>query len=662
VSAQTAETAIFRAVLLPNNEVPPVNTNARGTVDILASVVRDNSGQIVSGTVDFQARVTFAAAVTATGLFIHNGTATQVGPAMFTTGLSAANNRALQSGGDAIHIPVQIAGDNPAALNALRSLYQDPTQFYVNLMTVDFPSGAIRGQLQRAQVAVLLALMSSSNALPAPANTARGVAQVIAIGTRNASGNWTSGEVYMSSIYAADDLSTLNGFHIHLGQAGTIGAIGIGATLPPGAAADPNGNAVLGALNTEITVTNSTQAGTFTNLFVNPASLYVDIHTAANPAGVMRAQLRPTDSMAFPVVMDSANEAGATNAQTRFPATFTLYTLRNEDGSVAAATMLCDIDYRFPGQTQFIGLYVHDAGASQDGPISFKAAPDFNSDSGFGNYYNWSAPTTNVGLLNDLVPNPENHYVNLHTLDHPGGAARAQLAPAVSVPAHVTAVICANLDKNATLVAPGALVSIFGANLAKVATDLAGWAGQTLPFSLNAVRVTIDGRRMPLLYVGPNQINAQVPVDLLPGRSRVLIVDNGTGPGAGVLVDVAAAAPEIFFYPVPAVLKNADFSLVGSGNPARAGDVLLVYTTGMGQTSPPVTTGGLVAPGVLAYTTPVTATIGGKPANVVYSIATPQFAGLYQVAVTVPASVTGSVPLVIQQGAAVSNSVNIVVQ
>jgi uncharacterized protein (TIGR03437 family) len=69
-----------------------------------------------------------------------------------------------------------------------------------------------------------------------------------------------------------------------------------------------------------------------------------------------------------------------------------------------------------------------------------------------------------------------------------------------------------------------------------------------------------------------------------------------------------------------------------------------------------------VGPGVLANTTPVTATIGGKPASVVYSIAAPQFAGLYQVAVTVPAGVTGSVPLAIQQGAAVSNSVNIPVQ
>jgi hypothetical protein len=66
--------------------------------------------------------------------------------------LSAANTRAVVSGADTIHIPVQVASDNAAALSALRGLHQDPTKYYVNLMTSDFPNGAIRGQLQPAQV------------------------------------------------------------------------------------------------------------------------------------------------------------------------------------------------------------------------------------------------------------------------------------------------------------------------------------------------------------------------------------------------------------------------------------------------------------------------------------------------------------------------------
>ena len=54
--AQTADTALFRAVLLPSSEVPAVsNLNARGVADISLNVVRDPSGQIISGTVDILA-------------------------------------------------------------------------------------------------------------------------------------------------------------------------------------------------------------------------------------------------------------------------------------------------------------------------------------------------------------------------------------------------------------------------------------------------------------------------------------------------------------------------------------------------------------------------------------------------------------------------------
>jgi uncharacterized protein (TIGR03437 family) len=121
-------------------------------------------------------------------------------------------------------------------------------------------------------------------------------------------------------------------------------------------------------------------------------------------------------------------------------------------------------------------------------------------------------------------------------------------------------------------------------------------------------------------------------------------------------------APAIFFYPVPAILKNVNYSLVSATNPARAGDVLLVYATGLGKTTPANRTGALSANDSFAQTAPVTATIGGKPAAIVYSIASPGFAGLYQVAVTVPSGVTGNVPLVIIAGAATSNSVTIAVQ
>uniref|UniRef100_Q01ZX6 CHRD domain containing protein n=1 Tax=Solibacter usitatus (strain Ellin6076) TaxID=234267 RepID=Q01ZX6_SOLUE len=658
--AQSGETVVFRALLLPASEVPAINNSARGVADVVTSVVRDSSGQIVSGNIDILLRTALAAANTATGLNLHNAGAGQNAAIALSTGLTVANSRPLQNGADSLHIAVPIKGDNSAALASLRALLQDPAKFYLNMTSTDQPNGLMRGQLIQAQVTVLLALLNSDNVAPAPMNSGRGVGQVVAIGTRDAAGNWTTGEVYCWAAAFSDDPTLVNGFHLHLGQTGAAGAIGITVPVPAGAVPDPNGNALLGPLQAEITTSNTTQTGAFTNLFVNPSSVYLDLHTTQNSNGLVRAQLRPTDSAAFALLLDSANESAAPPAHTAAPANFTLYTLRNEDGTVAAATMLTDVNLRFPNPQQFLGLYVHDAAPLADGPISLKAAPEFSSDTGFGNYYAWTAPLANVAAVNDLLQNPENHYANLHSMEQPGGAVRAQFGSAAGR-ATIAAVIPANLDKAAAAIAPGGLISIFGANLAKVSGGLSGWSGQQLPVALNGAKVTVGGIPAPLVYVSPNQINAQAPLELAAGVQTVT-VDNGSGVSNAFSVNVAPMAPAIFFYPVPAILKNANYSLISAGNPARAGDVLLVYATGLGKTTPANRTGSLSATDTLAQTAPVTATLGGKPTAIVYSIASPGFAGLYQVAVTVPVGVTGNVALVIIGGAATSNSVTIPVQ
>lgn len=323
---------------------------------------------------------------------------------------------------------------------------------------------------------------------------------MVAIGTRDAAGNWTSGEVYLWASASSSDPSALTGFHIHQGQSGTTGAIGITGTLPAGTIPDPNGLAAVGPLYAEITTTNAVQTGVFSNLFTNPTSLYLDLHTAQNSNGILRAQLRTTDSTTFPLLLDSANELPAPPVRLVAPANVTVYTLRNEDGTVAVGTVLSEIHLRFPGPQQFIGFYIHDAGPGSDGPISIKAVPDFYSDTGFGAYFGWSAPVASLAALNDALENPEKHYLNLHSSSLPTGVVRAQMG---SVPPHagVTAVIAANLDKNATAIAPGGLISIFGSNLAKVPADLSAWIGQQLPARLNGARVTIGGKVAPLLYV-----------------------------------------------------------------------------------------------------------------------------------------------------------------
>jgi uncharacterized protein (TIGR03437 family) len=292
--------------------------------------------------------------------------------------------------------------------------------------------------------------------------------------------------------------------------------------------------------------------------------------------------------------------------------------------------------------------------------------PAFTSTTANGNIFDYTPFVTNLAVLSDLLSNPENHYVNLHTSTDPGGVMRAQLGPIISAAPSVAATIAANNDKAATTVAPGGLISIYGSNLVKSTASLNGWQGRILPSNLNGTTVTIGGKAAPLLYVSANQINAQVPLDV-PAGTQPVIVRSVTGAGASFNVTVAATAPALFFYgeataPKGSVLKNSDFTLVAAGNPAKAGDVLLVYCTGLGDTTPGLTTGALVTSAASATKVPVTATIGGKEAAVAYAIASPGFAGLYQVAVTVPTGVTGDAAIVLTQGTVKSNSVTVPVQ
>jgi uncharacterized protein (TIGR03437 family) len=213
-------------------------------------------------------------------------------------------------------------------------------------------------------------------------------------------------------------------------------------------------------------------------------------------------------------------------------------------------------------------------------------------------------------------------------------------------------------------------MTVFGTNLVKVSSDLlASGNGMMLPGSFNGTEVTIGGRAAPLLVLTPTHIVAQVPVDAPRGTQPVAVRNANGAAAATVNVNVAGSAPALFFDANGGVFqKNSDFSLVSASNRARAGEVILVYSTGLGVTSPALQSGQITpAPGTTnTYynsASPATVTVGGREARVIYSLASPGFAGLYQTAFEVPAGAgTGNVPVVLSIGGVRSNSVNISLQ
>jgi len=214
--------------------------------------------------------------------------------------------------------------------------------------------------------------------------------------------------------------------------------------------------------------------------------------------------------------------------------------------------------------------------------------------------------------------------------------------------------------------APGSIVSVFGANLASTS---AGASSLPLPKTLAGATLQVGGYEVPLFYSSGGQINAQLPFELALNTRPQLIVKGAAFVTVPETITVAAARPGIFTTSQDGkgqgVIMDVANHLVDSANPAKAGDVVVVYCTGLGATTPAVRSGEAAPTTPLARVVmPVSVTIGGQPASVQFAGLTPGYAGLYQVNVQIPAGVSpaASVPLVVFQDGVPSNTVALAVR
>jgi uncharacterized protein (TIGR03437 family) len=215
-------------------------------------------------------------------------------------------------------------------------------------------------------------------------------------------------------------------------------------------------------------------------------------------------------------------------------------------------------------------------------------------------------------------------------------------------------------------VAPGSIVSVFGGNLATSNGNLASFP---LPTVLGGIKLSLGGEDMPLFYAGTGQVNAQVPFDLPVNAQTSLVARaiSGTSESDSVPIGVTLGEtqPGIFMTGTASqgAILNVSNQVVNANNPATAGDVIVIFCTGLGPTAPTVTTGQQSPQGQTIVTIPATVTIGGVNAPVQFAGLAPGFVGLYQVNAVVPAGLTvgSAVPVVISQNGVASNSATIAV-
>ena len=238
-----------------------------------------------------------------------------------------------------------------------------------------------------------------------------------------------------------------------------------------------------------------------------------------------------------------------------------------------------------------------------------------------------------------------------------GGLGAQQPAPVVADNGVVSA---ASFAARVPL-APGGLISILGQRLSEGTLEAPRGA---LPSELASTIVTIGDQILPLLYASDTLVYAVAPYKLNANTNQQLLVQRGSTYATPVYVDVAAAQPALFQIGQTPIILDKNFQYITASNPAHAGDVLAMYSAGLGAVNPPATD-GVPAPSPLSQTVnPVSVSIGGKNGSVSSAGLIPGLVGVYLINVMVPQGVpTGDqVPVVITAGGQASTPVTLSVR
>jgi uncharacterized protein (TIGR03437 family) len=258
----------------------------------------------------------------------------------------------------------------------------------------------------------------------------------------------------------------------------------------------------------------------------------------------------------------------------------------------------------------------------------------------------------------------------------------------VTVPLFGISAVVSNASfGSAGIVSPGSIVSVFANGL--------GTVDQNSGFPATAfqgVSVTFNGTPAPIFHLtaSQSQVDLLVPYELPNAGSVSVQLKTPLATSAGFPTTAAPASPALYFVVDPstptrrnvlaqfnntawlampdtlaAALKipgNCAASNLNSaslcGEPAKAGDYLVLYVTGLGKATPKGDPNGVqlktgdIPPtdGSVLYQTVAlpSVSIGGAPALVVFSGIAPGFPGLYQIDFQVPNGVTGDdVPVLV---------------
>ena len=332
------------------------------------------------------------------------------------------------------------------------------------------------------------------------------------------------------------------------------------------------------------------------------------------------------------------------------------------DGSAADHVMTINQDYTAL-TVAYTNSYQLSAGSAPANGASFQFSPA-SSDLFF---------PLNTQVAVTVTPNPGFKFVSWSGAlsgTYPSGvitmaAPQTVIAQMNSVPYIAPAgVLNAVGPTPAAAVAPGSIISIFGQGLAP---GVQPGPANPLKQTLAGVTVTVNDSILPLLFVSPQQVNAQVPFEL-PEGNYTLVVHNTGQPDVSATFTLARNAPGLFSQYVNsqqyAVALHADGSAINPGSPATAGETISILGTGFGPFASSIPDGFFPPVPAPALADTVTLTVGGLNPIPSWSGAASGSTGLASTTFTVPDALAGggAVPFMVTVNGVNSNTVMLPVQ
>ncbi len=508
---QFTKNMLFSAKMTGDQEVPPVMTSALGVAGFSLNPTLDTI--FVNATAD-------GLSGSITGIHVHEG----------LPGTSGSVVHDLSNGIEGNKVTGFITGFDLGKF--IRG------EYYLNLHTAANPTGEIRGQIN----------FETSTTFTNEANGAQEVPPATGNGFGRAVFNLSADQSFLEFKVQATGLTgAITGAHLHVGAPGVAGAVV--EDLTP----------FIDGFNIEGVVMPSAY---LSDLLAG--DIYLNIHTADNPAGEIRAQLIQEKNMSFDATLNGAQEAPAAEAPGKGVAS--MYFSDGMD------SLYYDIVVnKLSGP--ITGVHIHQGFLGSSGAVVTNLSSNIN-----GNRIQGSITGSDLSpsLVEIMITGEA--YINVHTAAFPNGEVRGQIfrnahdgyaysacgnqeVPAVTADAYGSGIFSVNREHTKAHVmftSTDLTGSITGAHLHNAASGSNGPVITDLTQSLNMnsgfAYVDFDSTKTAETKAGNVYLNIHTNANM-NGELRGQVLNQDDCPSNTIGLEDASLA-SIKLYPNPATVNT----------------------------------------------------------------------------------------------------------